>query len=326
MADNVPISAGTGTNIATDDIAGVHYQIVKQAFGVADAVPTPTSQVNPLPVGGALVSTANSTTTALAANGVFTGTSEDISQYASITVTLHSSAASATDGLSMQQSTDGTNWDVTDVFTIPANTGKTFAVHIVAKFWRVVYTNGAAAQTTFRLQSIFHNIMQGTSSQRPQDGRGNDNDFQETLSYLMGYNPTANDWHRLRTTGGTLQVSPIAVPLVVTNTAAAGTAVTTTVPAAGAGLFHYITKIVITKVSSTTAGAAAAPFVITTTNLPGSLAFTTPSAIVAGGIWEGIYDYVSPLKSSAANTATTIVAALHGNIVTRITVYYYTGQ
>lgn len=38
MADNVPISAGTGTNIATDDIGGVHYQIVKQGFGALDTV------------------------------------------------------------------------------------------------------------------------------------------------------------------------------------------------------------------------------------------------------------------------------------------------
>ena len=36
MADTVPISAGTGTSIATDDVAGVHYQIVKLAFGALD--------------------------------------------------------------------------------------------------------------------------------------------------------------------------------------------------------------------------------------------------------------------------------------------------
>ena len=33
MADNVPITAGTGTDIATDDITAVHYQIVKIALG-----------------------------------------------------------------------------------------------------------------------------------------------------------------------------------------------------------------------------------------------------------------------------------------------------
>lgn len=38
MADNVEITAGSGTVIATDDISGVHYQIVKIGLGAANAV------------------------------------------------------------------------------------------------------------------------------------------------------------------------------------------------------------------------------------------------------------------------------------------------
>ena len=37
MADNVPITAGSGTNIATDDCAGSHYQKMKLYDGTADA-------------------------------------------------------------------------------------------------------------------------------------------------------------------------------------------------------------------------------------------------------------------------------------------------
>jgi hypothetical protein len=37
MADNVAITAGTGTNIATDDITGVHYQRVKLVDGTLDS-------------------------------------------------------------------------------------------------------------------------------------------------------------------------------------------------------------------------------------------------------------------------------------------------
>lgn len=37
MADNVAITAGTGTSVATDDIAGVHYQRVKLALGADGA-------------------------------------------------------------------------------------------------------------------------------------------------------------------------------------------------------------------------------------------------------------------------------------------------
>ena len=37
MADNVPITAGSGTSIATDDVGGAHYQWVKIADGTADS-------------------------------------------------------------------------------------------------------------------------------------------------------------------------------------------------------------------------------------------------------------------------------------------------
>lgn len=37
MADNIPITAGTGTTVATDDVSTVHYQYVKLADGTADS-------------------------------------------------------------------------------------------------------------------------------------------------------------------------------------------------------------------------------------------------------------------------------------------------
>lgn len=49
MADGVAITAGSGTTIATDDIAGVHYQRVKPVHG-ADGSATDTSTAAPLPV------------------------------------------------------------------------------------------------------------------------------------------------------------------------------------------------------------------------------------------------------------------------------------
>jgi hypothetical protein len=36
MANNVPVTAGAGTTIATDDVAGVHYQVVKLSAGNED--------------------------------------------------------------------------------------------------------------------------------------------------------------------------------------------------------------------------------------------------------------------------------------------------
>jgi hypothetical protein len=48
MADNVPITAGTGTSIATDDVGGVQFQRVKPAVG-ADGSATDVSAAAPMP-------------------------------------------------------------------------------------------------------------------------------------------------------------------------------------------------------------------------------------------------------------------------------------
>ena len=143
-----------------------------------------------------IVSTANSSTVTLGIGGVFTGTSEDISQYSTISVTVFSDVASAADGLSLQQSSNGTNWDNLDVFTIPAATGKTFSVGAAAKFFRAVYTNGGTAQASFRLQTIHHIFASKSSSQRPQDARTNDNDFEEVSGFNHVFN--GSSWDRLR--------------------------------------------------------------------------------------------------------------------------------
>lgn len=49
MADNVAITAGAGTNIATDDIGGAQYQRTKVVWGV-DGTVVDASATNPLPV------------------------------------------------------------------------------------------------------------------------------------------------------------------------------------------------------------------------------------------------------------------------------------
>jgi hypothetical protein len=51
MADNIKTPAGGATDpaVGTDEIGGVHYQVVKQAFGDPDSV-TQVSAANPLPV------------------------------------------------------------------------------------------------------------------------------------------------------------------------------------------------------------------------------------------------------------------------------------
>jgi hypothetical protein len=74
--------------------------------------------------------------------------------------------------------------------------------------------------------------------------------------------------------------------LAITATGAAAASVTATLPAPAAGLFHYITSIQIVKFATALLTAAAAPVVVTTTNLPGSLAFSFSAAASAQGTNE----------------------------------------
>lgn len=51
MADNVTLDPGAGGSVvATDDVGGVHYQLVKLTLGALNANDGPVSAANPLPV------------------------------------------------------------------------------------------------------------------------------------------------------------------------------------------------------------------------------------------------------------------------------------
>ncbi len=123
-----------------------------------------------------------------------------------------------------------------------------------------------------------------------------------------------------------IQTRSIPSNLHVTATAAANTAATATLPAAGVGMFHYITCIEISR-SATAALAGTATIIHTTTNLPGSPAWTVGNAMAAGGTQSDLkYAPTTPLKSLVANTATTVVAAAGGAAVLgRVNVSYYVG-
>jgi hypothetical protein len=115
--------------------------------------------------------------------------------------------------------------------------------------------------------------------------------------------------------------------LHISATAAANTAATATLPAPGVGLFHYITHIGITR-NATALLAGTATLIHTTTNLPGSMAWSVGNAMAAGGTQvDVVYEPTTPLKSLVANTATTVVAAAAGlAVLGRVNVSYYVGS
>jgi hypothetical protein len=117
-----------------------------------------------------------------------------------------------------------------------------------------------------------------------------------------------------------------AATLHVTATAAVNTAVTLTLPAPGAGIFHYITSIQLVKLYAVVGTAAAAGVLVTSTNLPGNPVWTTEQAAGPLGTAPVVINYqpTTPLKSSVANTATTLVAPLQAQTIWRWNVSYFT--
>lgn len=119
---------------------------------------------NPIPVSGTVsvsnsvgfVSTNNSTTTLLGANAIFTGTADDLLNYAEATCSL---VVDRNGTLSIEYSHDGTTWAHVQSYPITVTTpgvaeGFNFSVMAEARYFRIVYTNGGTAQGSFSIQTI----------------------------------------------------------------------------------------------------------------------------------------------------------------------------
>ncbi len=104
-----------------------------------------------------IVSAGNSWYAPLTAGGVFVGSGDDVSGFSSIIVNLYADAISDTLGLSVEWSSDGTNWDRTEKRTVLPDTRLLLNYAVKARFFRIVYTNGPTDQANFRLQAIYSN-------------------------------------------------------------------------------------------------------------------------------------------------------------------------
>lgn len=158
-------------------------------------------------VSGGHIDTSNSSTTPLTGNATFTGIAMDVLDVATVIVNVKSSHASATDGLKIQFSPDGTNWDNQDVYTILAATGKTFSSQPSGRYMRVTYTNGATQQTYFRLETILKHTYTKPSSHRVQDTIVDDDDGELNLSVLKLRTAANNYVSGTATSSGNFKVS-----------------------------------------------------------------------------------------------------------------------
>jgi hypothetical protein len=57
--------------------------------------------------------------------------------------------------LNIEQSADGTNWDLTETISVVADTGQGFKKDIYAPYVRLRYVNGGSDQTVFRIAARF---------------------------------------------------------------------------------------------------------------------------------------------------------------------------
>jgi hypothetical protein len=118
--------------------------------------------------------------------------------------------------------------------------------------------------------------------------------------------------------------TPFPASLNVTATAVVNTAVTLTIPAAPS-FFHYITRIQIKRFFVTAGLAGTTPTLVTTTNIPGTPAFSFGTSGAIGSTIEEVVEPALPIKSTTLNTATTIVCPASTDSIWRVNVSYALG-
>lgn len=153
------LSDGTSNRFASDAIIKArdpqNNLVEKKESGVVDAA---------------------STATPLGAGGSFVSPWIDSDGYTNLAIMVFTDQDSATNGLIIELSSDGTNVDLSDEYSIGANTGEQYTIGITAKFFRVRYINGAIAQGAFRLQTTLYINAPKASSHRIDDPVDGEND------------------------------------------------------------------------------------------------------------------------------------------------------
>jgi hypothetical protein len=136
MADNVAISAGSGTSIAADDVSSVYYQRFKLSFG-ADGAAADANAANPFPVRGVTI--------VQPADASFTRPADTTAYAAGDLIANNTTAGSVTpmsfDGATLGGNGVGGTGRITDLILIKSGTA---AVRVRAHFLKTSHavTNG----------------------------------------------------------------------------------------------------------------------------------------------------------------------------------------
>ena len=159
----LPLPAGASTSalqlpdghdVTVDNVLANPVQ-VQIGDGVDTALVTPNGELLVRPEGSE-IDPGNSSIVPLGISAVFTGTGVDILQFGSVSIQIFADEASVANGMSIEWSIDGVDWDIQDQHSILANVAEQFVIVRAAQFFRIVYTNGGTAQTLFRLETILN--------------------------------------------------------------------------------------------------------------------------------------------------------------------------
>lgn len=118
----------------------------------------------------------NTTSTPLTGGATFTGEWQDCLNYQEVNVSIDTDQNSATNGLVIQWSADGSTVADTDVFSVYANAGTNYTPNPAFRYVRVVYTNGSTPQTRFNLMTILRRWVTGGSFHRIDSTLKDDSD------------------------------------------------------------------------------------------------------------------------------------------------------
>lgn len=133
-----------------------------------------------------VVSVGNSTSTPLAAGASFTGSSEEVKDFTTISISVRTDVTSSADGFVAEYSQDGVNWDGRSVYTIDPNVGKFFTVAAEGRYFRIRYANGSSPQSTFRMQTVYHVFPPKPSSHRIDEVLTSQNDAELVKAVITG--------------------------------------------------------------------------------------------------------------------------------------------
>jgi len=199
------------------------------------------------------VDTHSSTTTPLGSNGVFTGPATDMLPFTAVRLSIFTDQPSVVaTGLSIQWSSEGTNWDFQQNTGIPASAAGG-GVHMVfgriSRYFRVVYTNGATPQTIFRMQVIHQRVTPPVASSFINQTLTDGDTAATVKAVLSGKNPSQvytpvslNSTNALLV-DGSAQTQPVSLGNVDSKTVIGktGTLVTTAVTADQVVLTYTVT-------------------------------------------------------------------------------------